>query len=581
MNISNKEKTVGFNTVSNLMKAGMPTLNGDDNGLNKNFTKITFSFPDWSQLRGQEYKTLTTMNNSQRNMAKEVLQQYSDIANIEFIEKDNQYDTNIKFGVYNNVIEIIDKNFMNKKDYFLVEGMASYFHKNPDQNKKINNINDYNLDGQVWINIAKTKLITKLKKVQKTENGKKLLESFKENADGIATYFLEGNKGFSLYENLNANGHIDNQEETLDIGSKIKRNYIHEVGHALGMGHTFDIHLESPDVEENSAKYSVMTHKKLNEELGNFGNNYPMNPLILDTFVIQQLYGKNMTTRTGDTIYGFNSNTERDFYSLHSIDDALVSCIWDAGGHDTLDFSQYNVDQKINLNEGAFSDVGGLRSNVSIAYDVVIENAKGGLKDDYITGNSVDNCLEGNEGNDTLLGREGNDTLYGGLGNDILFGDDGNDILIGEAGNDVLFSGNGDDLLYAGTGDDTLIASMGNNILYGGYGNDTFIIKKGNNIISGNQGKDTFIFNLSEKVNSNNIIFDFNKEDDALLFKSVEDDQIINPKLVQSFTGNKNELTLAYENNKTILKIMTEENSNIPSLVINVTGKFSYDELLC
>ena len=118
MNISNKEKTVGFNTVSNLMKAGMPTLNGDDNGLNKNFTKITFSFPDWSQLRGQEYKTLTTMNNSQRNMVKEVLQQYSDIANIEFIEKDNLYDTNIKFGVYNNVIEITDKNFMNKKIIF-------------------------------------------------------------------------------------------------------------------------------------------------------------------------------------------------------------------------------------------------------------------------------------------------------------------------------------------------------------------------------------------------------------------------------------------------------------------------------
>ncbi|MDN8683012.1 M10 family metallopeptidase C-terminal domain-containing protein, partial [Staphylococcus aureus] len=86
--------------------------------------------------------------------------------------------------------------------------------------------------------------------------------------------------------------------------------------------------------------------------------------------------------------------------------------------------SQYNVNQKINLNEGTFSDVGGLRSNVSIAFDVVIENAKGGLRDDYIIGNSTDNELWGNKGNDTLLGREGNDTLYGGLGNDILFGDD-------------------------------------------------------------------------------------------------------------------------------------------------------------
>lgn len=575
MSVKNKEKTPGFNTVIDIMKSEMPMLDWDNTGSNREVTKITYSFPNWSQLRGSKYRTLTTMNDSQKNAVKESLQQYSDIANIEFIEKDNLYDTHIKFGVYNNINEITNNN------YFFTLGMASYFNKNLEPNKEIKKISDYETFGQVWFNISKTELIRRIKKVSGTEEGRKKLESFKKNADGIATYFEEGKKGFLLYENLNANGHIDNQEETFDIGSTERASYIHEIGHSLGIPHTFSHNVNSPDIEENSLKYSVMAYRKPKKEEADFGSYSPMNPLILDTFVIQQLYGKNMTTRTGDTIYGFNSNTERDFYSLHSIDDALVSCIWDAGGRDTLDFSQYNVDQKINLNEGAFSDVGGLRSNVSIAYDVVIENAKGGLKDDYITGNSADNCLEGNEGNDTLLGREGNDTLYGGLGNDILFGDDGNDILIGEAGNDVLFSGNGDDLLYAGTGDDTLIASMGNNILYGGYGNDTFIIKKGNNIISGNQGKDTFIFNLSEKVNSNNIIFDFNKEDDALLFKSVEDDQIINPKLVQSFTENKNELTLAYENNKTILKIMTEENSNIPSLVINVTGKFSYDELLC
>ncbi len=130
-------------------------------------------------------------------------------------------------------------------------------------------------------------------------------------------------------------------------------------------------------------------------------------------------------------------------------------------------------------------------------------------------------------------------------------------------------------------GDDTLIASSGNNILYGGYGDDVFIIKNGSNIISGNQGKDTFVFSLSESMDSKNIIFDFNKEDDVLLFKSEADDQIINPRLVQSFTGNKNELTLDYEDNKTIIKIMTVENLNVPNLVINVTGQFSYDELLC
>lgn len=575
MKVNNKEKTPGFNTIIDIMKTMMPTLRSENSELDKSITKITFSFPDWSQLRGQEYKTLTTMNETQKNAVKKSLQQYSDIANIEFIEKDNQHDTHIKFGVYNNINELT-------KDYdYSTLGVASYFNERLDQNKKIDKVSDYSLDGQVWINISETELISVVNTRLHTEEEKEKLHSFKENADGIVTYFEGLDDWVFLYKNNNDNGHINNPEKTLGLGSAIRKTIIHEIGHSLGLSHTFTSDSELPDIEENSLKYSIMAYEKPKKEYADFGVNYPMNPLLLDTYLIQKLYGKNMTTRTGDTIYGFNSNTERDFYSLHSTDDVLVSCIWDAGGNDTLDFSQYNVNQKINLNEGTFSDVGGLRSNVSIAFDVVIENAKGGLRDDYIIGNSTDNELWGNKGNDTLLGREGNDTLYGGLGNDILFGDDGNDILIGEAGNDVLFSGSGDDLLYAGSGDDTLIASAGNNILYGGYGNDTFIIKNGNNIISANQGKDIFIFNLSEKASGNNVIFDFNKEDDVLLFKSEVDDQIINPRLVQSFTGNKNELTLDYEDNKTIIKIMTVENLNVPNLVINVTGQFSYDELLC
>lgn len=574
MKVNNKEKTPGFNTIINIMKTMMPTFRSENSEHDKTITKITFSFPDWSQLRGQEYKTLTTMNETQKNTIRKTLQQYSDIANIEFIEKDNQHDTHIKFGAYNNINELT-------KDYdYSTLGAASYFNEGLDQNKKIDKASDYSLDGQVWINISETELISVVNTKLHTEEEKEKLHLFKENADGIVTYFEGLDDWVLMYKNNNDNGHINNPEKTLDLGSAIRKTIIHEIGHSLGLSHTFTSDSELPDIEENSLKHSVMAYRKPKKEYADFGANYPMNPLLLDTYLIQKLYGKNMTTRTGDTIYGFNSNTGRDFYSLHSADDVLVSCIWDAGGNDTLDFSQYNVNQKINLNEGAFSDVGGLRSNISIAYDVVIENAKGGSQNDYITGNSADNCLWANQGNDILFGQEGNDTLYGGLGNDMLFGDDGNDILIGEEGNDVLFSGSGDDLLYAGSGNDILIASTGNNILYGGYGDDVFIIKNGSNIISGNQGKDTFVFSLSESMDSKNIIFDFNKEDDVLLFKSAMDDQIIKPKLVKSFTGNKNELTLDYEDNKTIIKIMTAENLNVPNLVINVTGQFSYDELL-
>ncbi|WP_265342649.1 M10 family metallopeptidase C-terminal domain-containing protein [Proteus mirabilis] len=46
-----------------------------------------------------------------------------------------------------------------------------------------------------------------------------------------------------------------------------------------------------------------------------------------------------MTTRLENNTYGFHSNTGRAAYSLNNIEDKLVSCIWDSGGIDTLDFS--------------------------------------------------------------------------------------------------------------------------------------------------------------------------------------------------------------------------------------------------
>lgn len=68
-----------------------------------------------------------------------------------------------------------------------------------------------------------------------------------------------------------------------------------------------------------------------------------------------------MTTRTGDTVYGFHSNTDRDFYTAKDSNQKLIFAVWDAGGNDTLDFSGYSQNQRINLNEGSFSDVGGLK----------------------------------------------------------------------------------------------------------------------------------------------------------------------------------------------------------------------------
>lgn len=166
-----------------------------------------------------------------------------------------------------------------------------------------------------------------------------------------------------------------------------------------------------------------------NESITNadHGHYYAAAPLVDDIAAIQHLYGANMTTRTGDTVYGFNSNTGRDFYTLNDSHDKLVMSVWDAGGNDTLDFSGYSQNQRINLNEGAFSDVGGLKGNVSIAAGVTIENAIGGSGNDVIVGNHADNTLKGGAGNDVIYGGAGQDQLWGGQGNDIFVFSDVND----------------------------------------------------------------------------------------------------------------------------------------------------------
>src|SRR6185436_1669679 len=108
---------------------------------------------------------------------------------------------------------------------------------------------------------------------------------------------------------------------------------------------------------------------------GAFGGVYASAPLLDDIAAAQMAYGANMTTRTGDTVYGFNSTADRDWFSATSSSSKLVFAAWDAGGTDTFDFSGYRVAQTIDLREGFFSSIGGATGNVTIAVGAIIENA--------------------------------------------------------------------------------------------------------------------------------------------------------------------------------------------------------------
>jgi serralysin len=253
----------------------------------------------------------------------------------------------------------------------------------------------------------------------------------------FSAYDQEDGSGGHSHGAGNGDIHLNyGNRDTIPVGSYTWYTLLHEIGHSLGLSHPGDYGTGGLGTLflNDSVQYTNLSYNGPSLTGGNFGvTGDPDTPMLYDIMAVQLIYGANMTTRTGDTVYGFNTGnsvTAGTVYDFsHNTDPGL--CIWDAGGIDKLDCSGYSANQYISLVAGDFSDVGGLSNNVSIASGATIENAVGGGGNDTMLGNGVANQLSAGAGNDTVSGGLGNDTLWGGLGNDNLDGGEGDDILMG------------------------------------------------------------------------------------------------------------------------------------------------------
>lgn len=286
------------------------------------------------------------------------------------------------------------------------------------------------------------------------------------------------NYGYPKYNHLESDVWIADPQVNASNGQVYPGGYglttsIHETGHALGLSHPgaynfsddFDVTYDNgAEYAQDSRQYSIMSYWDAYEtEASSIDWSvmrfvYSSTPMVHDIHVIQQKYGADMTTRAGDSTYGFNATADvtNEAMRFHDGEMASVFAIWDAGGNDTIDFSGYETPTVIDLREGHYSSAGGaeeqltleeinanneaaglpdrsqllydvyfngvegvngdqswkeitgvtdylMHDNIGIAYGAVIENAIGGSGDDVLIGNQAANVLTGGGGADRFL----------------------------------------------------------------------------------------------------------------------------------------------------------------------------------
>ena len=89
----------------------------------------------------------------------------------------------------------------------------------------------------------------------------------------------------------------------------------------------------------------------------NGANSYPQTLMMYDIAALQEMYGANYKTKAGNTVYKWSPTTGE--MSINGVGQGapagnkIFMTMWDGGGRDTYDFSNYTTNLTVNLSPAA------------------------------------------------------------------------------------------------------------------------------------------------------------------------------------------------------------------------------------